>query len=464
MQSLSFRLKRISWFYKIYWSAYGLLHLLFILILGPIKALATDEDLYLTYFTEIYKNDYDDSFLTIGWPNTNRYLLGIFYLPAKVLNLIGVSPLISIRLGSTLVTGFAIGLCVLIAKKMKTDNKFFRTMLLIFTFTPTMFVWSSLGLRESYIYFWTSLMFYSFFNYVRLGTRNSLLILGLSGFGLVNTKPYLFIIYSFAYIVMVFISKGLVKQKKILVILALVSPVFLNPGSYVDLIPQARYAFQKISTTNLIDDLASSNTEIEESGSTQSLNTEIQESENQITRGQTTTLLVNQIERSQRLKLIFKNIGLLALLESENRRSIGKLNSQQAIEDQRALSLARASITKPFSLITASFKFLIYPNPVRNNGSLILDLLAFEILLWLVIYFYFGSYLFKRFNREQKLIQLWSSVLVFSVLLFIAMSALMEVNVGTALRHRSIVAIVTLLLSSLGSPRNWMFRKIKLLN
>jgi len=434
------------------------------LILGPIKALATDEDLYLTYFTEIYKNDYDESFLTIGWPNTNRYLLGIFYLPAKVLNLIGVSPLISIRLGSTLVTGFAIGLCVLIAKKLKTDNKFFRAMLLIFTFTPTMFVWSSLGLRESYIYFWTSLMFYSFFNYVRLGTRNSLLILGLSGFGLVNTKPYLIIIYSFAYIVMVFISKGLVKQKKILVILALVSPLFLNPGSYVDLIPQARNAFQKISTTNPIDDLASLNTEIEESGSTQSLNTEIQESENQITRGQTTTLLINQIERSQILEDIFKNIGLLSLLESENRRSIGKLNSQQAIEDQRALSLVSASITKPFSLITASFKFLIYPNPVRNNGSFILDLLAFEILLWLVIYFYLGCYLFKRFSREQKLIQLGSSVLVFSVLLFIAMSALMEVNVGTALRHRSIVAIMALLLSSLGSPRNWIFRKIKILN
>jgi len=434
------------------------------LILGPIKALATDEDLYLTYFTEIYKNDYDESFLTIGWPNTNRYLLGIFYLPAKVLNLIGVSPLISIRLGSTLVTGFAIGLCVLIAKKLKTDNKFFRAMLLIFTFTPTMFVWSSLGLRESYIYFWTSLMFYSFFNYVRLGTRNSLLILGVSGFGLVNTKPYLFIIYSFAYIVMVFISKGLVKQKKILVILALVSPLFLNPGSYVDLIPQARNAFQKISTTNPIDDLASLNTEIEESGSTQSLNTEIQESENQITRGQTTTLLINQIERSQILEDIFKNIGLLSLLESENRRSIGKLNSQQAIEDQRALSLVSASITKPFSLITASFKFLIYPNPVRNNGSFILDLLAFEILLWLVIYFYLGCYLFKRFSREQKLIQLGSSVLVFSVLLFIAMSALMEVNVGTALRHRSIVAIMALLLSSLGSPRNWIFRKIKILN
>lgn len=464
MESLSFRLKRISWFYKIYWSAYGLLHLLFILILGPIKALATDEDLYLTYFTEIYKNDYDESFLTIGWPNTNRYLLGIFYLPAKVLNLIGVSPLISIRLGSTLVTGFAIGLCVLIAKNLKTDNKFFRAMLLIFTFTPTMFVWSSLGLRESYIYFWTSLMFYSFFNYVRLGTRNSLLILGVSGFGLVNTKPYLFIIYSFAYIVMVFISKGLVKQKKILVILALVSPLFLNPGSYVDLIPQARNAFQKISTTNPIDDLASLNTEIEESGSTQSLNTEIQESENQITRGQTTTLLIDQIERSQILEDIFKNIGLLALLESENRRSIGKLNSQQAIEDQRALSLVSASITKPFSLITASFKFLIYPNPVRNNGSFILDLLAFEILLWLVIYFYLGCYLFKRFSREQKLIQLGSSVLVFSVLLFIAMSALMEVNVGTALRHRSIVAIMALLLSSLGSPRNWMFRKIKIIN
>jgi len=464
VESLSFPLKRISWFYKIYWSAYGLLHLLFILILGPIKALATDEDLYLTYFTEIYKHDYDESFLTIGWPNTNRYLLGIFYLPAKVLNLIGVSPLISIRLGSTLVTGFAMGLCVLIAKKMKTDNKFFRTILLIFTFTPTMFAWSSLGLRESYIYFWTSLMFYSFFNYVRLGTRNSLLILGLSGFGLVNTKPYLFIIYSFAYIVMVFISKGLVKQKKILVILALVSPLFLNPGSYVDLIPQARNAFQKISTTNSIDDLASSNTEIEESGNSQSLNTEIQESENQITRGQTTTLLINQIERSQILEDIFKNIGLLALLESENRRSIGKANSQQAIEDQRALSLVSASITKPFSLITASFKFLIYPNPVRNNGSFILDLLAFEILLWLVIYFYLGCYLFKRFSREQKLIQLGSSVLVFSVLLFIAMSALMEVNVGTALRHRSIVAIMVLLLSSLGSPRNWMFRKIKILN
>jgi hypothetical protein len=455
---------RISRFYKIYWSVYGLAHLLFILVLGPIKALATDEDLYLTYFTEIYKNDYNESFLTIGWPNTNRYVLSLFYLPAKVLNLSGVSPLISIRLGSTLIAGLAIGLCVLIAKQLKTDNKYFRIMLLIFTFTPTMFVWSSLGLRESYIYFWTSLMFYSFINYIRLGTRSSLLVLGLSGFGLINTKPYLFIIFAFAYAVIVLFSSALKKQKKLLVILALMSPLLLNPGSYVDLIPQATNAFKKVSAVSPTNDLSPSKTDGQESESPQSSNTESHELENQITRGQTTTLLINQIEGSQTLKNIFKRIGLLELLESENRRSIGKLNSQQAIEDQQALSLNSASLTKPLSLITASFRFLIYPNPARNNGSFILNLLAFEILLWLVIYSYLGCYLLKRFSREEKLIQLGSSILVFSVLLFIAMSALMEVNVGTALRHRSIVAIVALLLSTLGTPRNWVFRKIKILN
>jgi hypothetical protein len=225
------------------------------------------------------------------------------------------------------------------------------------------------------------------------------------------------------------------------------------------LIPQATNAFKKVSTASPTKDLASSKTDGQESESLQSSSTETQ-----ITRGQTTTLLINQIERSQTLENLFKRFGLLALLEGENRRSIGKLNSQQAIEDQQALSLNSASLTKPLSLITASFRFLIYPNPARNNGSFILNLLAFEILLWLIIYFYLGCYLLKRFSREQKLIQLGSSILVFSVLLFIAMSALMEVNVGTALRHRSILAILALLLSSLGSPRNWMFRKIKILN
>ena len=328
-------------------------------------------------------------------------------------------------------------------------------MLSIFAFTPTIFVWSSLGLRESYIYFWTSLMFYSFFSFIRLGTKESLLILGLSGFGLFNTRSYLFIIYFIAYILIVLLSNGLIKQKKILVILALISPLLLNPSSSVDLISQANNAFQKFSTIN---------STINSTNNLAPSKTDGQESENQITRGQTTTLLINQIGRSQTLEDIVKWTGLLALLESENRRSIGELSSQQAIEDKQALSLVSANLTKPLSLISAAFRFLIYPNPVRNNGSLILDLIAFEIFLWLVIYFYLGCYLLKRFSREQKLIQLGSSILIFGVLLFIALSALLEVNVGTALRHRSVVAIMALLLSSLGSPRNWMLRKIRILN
>jgi len=87
-------------------------------------------------------------------------------IPAAFFNKLGISPLDSIRLTSSLYGLFIICLATAVALKAASLNKKFKEFIeqnphiffglfMIFTFLPSHFVWSILGLRESATEFWT---------------------------------------------------------------------------------------------------------------------------------------------------------------------------------------------------------------------------------------------------------------------------------------------------------------------
>ena len=81
----------------IYTAIYFTLHFLFMILLCNITALAPDENLYLEILKNVYTNQFKST-SGMGWSVTAQPFLFLIYLPVKILTLVGISPLFSLRL------------------------------------------------------------------------------------------------------------------------------------------------------------------------------------------------------------------------------------------------------------------------------------------------------------------------------------------------------------------------------
>ena len=95
--------------------------------------------------------------------------------------------------------------------------------------------------------------------------------------------------------------------------------------------------------------------------------------------------------------------------------------------------------------IKSSLKFLFVPFIFLDNGSLFLNIQSVETPVWLFIYalFFVGLYQIIRKRRE---LDYAVTIATLFALEFVAISALTEINVGTALRHRSLLLIPILVI------------------
>jgi hypothetical protein len=83
--------------------------------------------------------------------------------------------------------------------------------------------------------------------------------------------------------------------------------------------------------------------------------------------------------------------------------------------------------------------FLLFPNIFRSNGSPILDLLGFEIFFWIFLYL---VTLYIGFRSRSYLIRFIPiSIMTFGSI-FLVVSEMTEINLGTAVRHRLVLAIL----------------------
>ena len=101
------------------------------------------------------------------------------------------------------------------------------------------------------------------------------------------------------------------------------------------------------------------------------------------------------------------------------------------------MSVSHAHLGNPLSVVTGSARFLFDPFPFIDNGSFFLNLLSYESFLWWFLYVMVGVTTWKRI-RKRELDDLAVFLLVF-ILGFVVFSAITEVNVGTLVRHRSVL-------------------------
>jgi NADH:ubiquinone oxidoreductase subunit K len=170
------------------------------------------------------------------------------------------------------------------------------------------------------------------------------------------------------------------------------------------------------------------------------------------TGGVTLHSLLNQLEGSPNsfVSKVANFLGITAKLKSISASSIVPETDKKVSQNVKQLSLQQAGLKKPGQVLKSSAKFLLVPFIFIDNGSLFLNIQSIETPLWLFIYglFFVGLYQLARRRRE---IDYAVMIATLFALEFVVISALTEVNVGTALRHRSLLLIPILVI--------WVARK-----
>lgn len=493
-------------------------HLFFAIFLGEIFSFAPDEAGYLRNFSQLYKAGFSSAGL-MGWQETPIIFLRIIYAPASLLHLVGVPSYLSIRMLSILTSAVALYLLMCLWRFSKPADKNPRRYLLVLAFTPSVFLWTSLGLRESFIFLSLAMIGTGIY-LLSQNYRNQGPVLTFLGFWLLlNAKNYLFVLAALAIIIQVMVR--VIRQYKVLkldsfLLIAVVLPLIIYPpGARTiaqDIWTQAKDSAQSIATPT--PTLTSSPTPSSTGGkSATSVPNATPTPVVVQDPGQTFTSLAFELDKHPKsfFSRVMKEVGIQKLIDSGANptptinptptasQSVAAIPTPSASPEKSTvvipsasskptkittptpkgstsaspvapaspiplaspkkthtavvihtrnasrMNVTRAHLRDPASVVIRAGGFIFTPFPLIDNGSLFLDISAFEAPFWWFMYITFGIAVWRRFKRKEL-----DELALFAasfIGMFVVFSALTENNVGTMIRHRSVILIPVLLLA-----------------
>ena len=294
--------------------------------------------------------------------------------------------------------------------------------------TPSLFLWMTLGLRESFIYLSLSLICTGFYFLSQRRERTAFPFLLFGNLFLFETKSYLFllvIISSVIAIIFLLIRRSIGISRYGYLVIALILPLVINPSGVKYLSDSIKGQLTSISKTG-----SASISTVTKSNATAA-------SENVAT----TASGLKSALTSQPKSLFSRTLKGLGI--GSGATPGGTLARPSNYRTAR-LNVSPAKIGNPISILQRSAGFLFTPFPFIDNGSLFLNIAALESPFWWLLYVGFGVALWRRFGRKT-IDELTIFVLGFTTV-FVLFSALTEINVGTIARHRSVIAIPILFL------------------
>jgi hypothetical protein len=391
-----------------------------------------------------------------GWPTNNRFFLQVIYGPAKILELLGIQALYANRLQALLLS--SISFMLLLRKVQKSGSYVGLFLLLSFFSLPSMYLWTILGIREPFIFILIVLILH-FLNLTRpLGNKGITTFVVLTIF-LFLTKTYLYVYFIIA-IWIGFLFAKLFKLKlfafsraNFIPVIVLI-PLLIFPSDSIAMLKLANLEIVKQTTrenttitdgenTTITDGENTTITDGENTTITDGENTTITDGENttmaqrEFDRGQTLSEVVNQLSSNAVLSGLAIRLGLLEYIERVKNKSVSSVQ-----DGSSGLIFPKGSISSPLSIIRSAIFFLVLPAPYTDNGSLIMNLLAYESVIWYLLYFTFLIFFVTRFRTHNLSCEQLQTFL-FSFI-FIVGSGLVETNLGTSLRHRSVLGLVLL--------------------
>jgi len=458
----NFKFSNLS-FYQYFFTAYIWLHVTFSILLGNITAFAPDESLYKGIFSKLYSEGFTSDVL--GFNGAWEPWLRLVYLPAKLMTYVGISDLMSARFLAITYSALATLLVVKIAKENHRDDRIFKIALIAISFIPTVFLWSSIGLRESFLYLEVSAILFCFSRLRNNFDLSNTFLLGFALFSLAMTKNYIYILFLFATLITLTLFSILNRRNFVnhllIATLALI-PLAVNPTLIPAINNYLLGQVEKVDTIEIGDinnDGRCDSFEPCSNGTgtgtgTGSGNGQKEEDpvEYVATGGMTVHALLDELERDPNtfIARIAGAFGITEKLAAISKSAIVAETDKSVVENQKQLSLQQAGLKKPLQVLESSAKFLLVPFIFMDNGSLFLNIQSVETPIWLFIYglFLVGLYQIVRRHRELDYASIMATLFALE---FVAISALTEINVGTALRHRSLLLIPILVI--------WVTRK-----
>ena len=453
----NFKFSNLS-FYHYFFTAYVGLHISFSLLLGNITAFAPDEKYpYLNVFGDIYSKGYKVSYLTpaFGDESPPTIFLQLLYMPARFFAFFGSNDLVAIRLMSILYSTLATFVLARMAITRNRDTRFFRFSLIMISFIPSVFLWSSTGLREGFLYFEISLILFFASELEKKLSFINVFGLFLGSYSLLMTKNYLFVIFAISAFLTSLVFFAVQKKpavRYLLIFAMILTPILAKPGLISQTITFSSLQSATESTGDLnqngicdVTEYCESSGGIPTTGGIPNLIA---------TRGSTVHLLLQELESNPK-SLVARLASTFGITEKLNLISSSALvveSDKKILENKKELSLQQAGLKNPIQVFTSSVKFLSEPLLFVDNGSLFLNIQSLETPIWLFMYGLFGFGLYQIFRRRLE-VEYATVMGTFFILGFVAISALTEINVGTALRHRSLLLLPILVI--------WVARKKK---
>ena len=434
-------------------------HILFSVALGRMYALAPDEGGYLYTFNNLYgeSNDPNPQYGS-GWITAPKLFLWVAYLPSKLLTLVGVPDFLAIRFLSIALLIFTVLIILPILNERISEKSVTRRWILVAFFIPSVFLWTSVGLRESFIIFEIT-CFLVGVNYLftKSETKGITLLL-IGSYGLISTKSYLWACLMLATLIscciFLFLRVRLNTIIKVL-IAGFILPVTLFAST------SSVYALSFIFRTNISETgqrSGDSITKVAVDSKGNPINLGIDDS------GIDTNIQIDPIKVIN----FHGDYTLVALhfylLENPNAmfsRFLDWTNLDDKIDqiwndkiklgliyedskvgtDTSSLNgriLTPGKIDNPLTMLWPSFIFLFGPFPFIGDSGLAATIASLESPLWWALYFalvlQFIKFRKSKFSRDPSMI-----LAIIFTLGFIAFSALVEVNLGTSFRHRSVL-------------------------
>ncbi len=428
-------------------------HILFAIFLGRLFALAPDEGGYLYTFKNFYGSKDANPQLASGWITAPKPFLWLTYLPSKILTLMGVPDFLAIRFLSIALT--AISLVTLLALQRRSSDRPARKDRLIFLayFIPSVFLWTSVGLREAFIIFAFTFLLVGFAKIFEGRTISGSANLVLGSYFLMSVKNYLWVCFVLSLIltsVILLVSR--ISRRKLMLVFA---SVVLLP-SILFASTTSAYAFQFFLSSVFHTNIEATGGRSGDSVVQVAIQDGTYGTSNKVIsfHGDTTLILLHfyLVDHPHSLfTRILTSVGIKSKLDSiwvaKVKQGLIK-KSVAALPDSSSLSgyiLKPASFHNLTSLARPSFLFMFGPIPLLDQGGLALNTVSYESPLWWLLYLVvFGALL--RYGRKRIIkdpVLLLTGALFLSL---VAFSALVEVNLGTSFRHRSILLVPLLVM------------------
>lgn len=442
------------------------LHAVLALLIFDFFIFTPDEIAYLETFSKLYDGAYSNPTWGSGWFGTPPLFLQIVYFPSYLLTLVGLPNFLALRFASIILITFSFLMCKKIIREifLRDSNLKVKKFLISLFYIPSIFLWTTTGLRESFLLFGIFLVFFAFYRLDCKPTFFGYFLAFAGSYVLISTKFYLWIVFSCSILVSVLIAMIAFRNYKkslnkivasilipgCLFVLTVPAPVLeflvgtIRPGSVQSAGERVGSSLTKIKVEN--NSVGGSESVANETEGTS--RTDLKQTGELVVTGDYTLIAVQNYINSKPTAFVSKLIKFFGLesaidlryqeiLRKTSEKVIGT-NTKESFETSDPSKLEPGKLSSPPSILAAGFVFMVGQVPLLQSRSLFLDLTAWESPVWWACYLYTFVQLVMLFKRKAAFNrQLILPFVTFAF--FVGFNALVQVNAGTAFRHRSIL-------------------------